>query len=142
MQTSSVAAPHVNKYQTVEQLAAFGYKQPLVHPALSNLVIYTRAVKFTVFAARVRGEAQKGTGKRRSKSTPQDPAHEEKACVPVYAHEMCSFDESQVGVNPGREGLRFKAGFTSDPAELCAMGRRIAWPSCGKPNLLSTISTS
>lgn len=43
---------HLARYQTVEELQFYGHKQPVVAQALSNLVIYTRAVKFTRFASR------------------------------------------------------------------------------------------
>ncbi|EDQ91840.1 uncharacterized protein MONBRDRAFT_23046 [Monosiga brevicollis MX1] len=94
--TDGIAAKHAHCYQTVEELARFGHKQPNVHPSLSNLIIYTRAVKFSVFATRRRRLSQ---SRRRRPRLEQDvvvaPDAHANVEVALYPHEMCSFEESQ-----------------------------------------------
>lgn len=61
----------LSKFQTVEELQQYGHKQPIVAEELSDMIFYTRAVKFTRFAV-----------------------HDDENPRPKYVYETSSFNES------------------------------------------------
>ncbi len=50
METLRPIQRSLSKFQTVEELMQYGHKQPVVAEELSDMIFYTRAVKFTRFA--------------------------------------------------------------------------------------------
>ena len=91
------------RYQTIEEMQFYGHKQPTVTKSLSDLVIYTRAVKFTRFASKPlarqgKGRVESGSGGATNGDAGDDAdgaaatAAGGSAGQPVFAYELSSFN--------------------------------------------------